>query len=40
MRELIIGRVATEKEAQVLRDVQALLDQVGLELIGTRPKDR
>lgn len=40
MEKLVLGRVATEKELEVLRQVQVLLGEVGLELIGTRPKDR
>ena len=40
MEQLVLGREATEKETQIINQAQALLDQVGLKLIGTRPKDR
>ena len=30
----------TEEQAKAIEEVIAILDQAGLELIGTRPKDR
>lgn len=38
--ELVLGRKATEEEKKALEKAQAVLDEVGLELVGTRPKDR
>lgn len=37
---LVLGRKATLEEIEVIKDVIAQLDTIGLELIGTRPKDR
>lgn len=38
--KLILGREATEKEIEVLKQADELLQSVGLILIGGRPKDR
>ena len=38
--ELVLGRKATEKELEVIKKAQEILNEVGLELIGTRPNDR
>lgn len=40
MENLVLGRKATEKEVEALKKAQEILDAVGLELIGSRPKDR
>lgn len=40
MENLVLGRQATPAETQALKDAQDILDQVGLDIIGTRPKDR
>ena len=37
---LVLGRKATLEEIEVIKDIIAQLDVIGLELIGTRPKDR
>lgn len=38
--ELVLGRKATEKEMEAIKKAQEVLDEVNLELIGTRPNDR
>lgn len=40
MENMILGRTATTEEIEAIKDAQLILDTVGLELIGTRPKDR
>lgn len=40
MKDLVLGRTATEEEVKAMEEAQAILDGVGLQLIGTRPKDR
>ena len=40
MDELVLGRKATEKEAEAISRAQKILEEVDLEIIGTRPKDR
>jgi len=38
--ELVLGRKATEDEQRAIDEAIKVLDNAGLELIGTRPKDR
>lgn len=40
MEKLVLGREATEKEIEAIKAASELLTDAGLELIGTRPKDR
>lgn len=40
MENLVLGRIATEKEIEALKAAQDILDSVGLDIIGTHPKDR
>lgn len=40
MKDLVLGRTATEEEVKAMEEAQLILDAFGLELIGTRPKDR
>jgi hypothetical protein len=38
--KILVEKEATEEQAKVLEQVIVSLAEVGLELIGTRPKDR
>jgi len=38
--EFVLGRKATEDEQRAIEEAIKVLDNAGLELIGTRPKDR
>ena len=40
MKDLVLGRQATEQEEEALIKANDILNEVGLELIGGRPKDR
>lgn len=40
MKDLILGRKATEAEQKVIDECNARLSEVNLEIIGTRPIDR
>lgn len=40
MKKIFVEVEPTTQQDQVLTQVEQLLDQVGLELVGTRPKDR
>lgn len=40
MRDVTLKRVATTQEENAIREAENILATVGLELIGTRPKDR
>lgn len=39
-QELVLGRKATDIEQKAIEKAQAILNEAGLELIGTRPNDR
>ena len=38
--KLLVEKEASEEQAKVLEQIEVMLGEVGLELIGTRPKDR
>lgn len=40
MKKIQIEREATEEEVKAIEQAEAILNEVGLYLIGTRPKDR
>lgn len=37
---MVLGREADEKESDAIQRANEILTEAGLELIGTRPKDR
>lgn len=39
-KDLVLGRQATEKEIEKINQANEILGEVGLEIVGTRPKDR
>lgn len=40
MKDLVLGRTATEEEVKAMEEAQLILDAVGLELNSTKPKPR
>ena len=39
-KNLVLGRQATPEETEAIKKCQAILAEVKLELVGTRPDDR